>query len=79
MMALFSFLQGFIGSLAVLAMLALVYGHLQRSMMRPEMGEGLMGFWFGLVAVVEMYMPIEPMPGLIIDLRNAPRRIWQGR
>lgn len=65
-------LPDYLGSLALLAVLALAYGHLHRNLVRPKLGHGVLGLCFGLAAMAEMHMPIEPMPGLIIDMRNAP-------
>ena len=34
--------------------------------------ESLLGILFGVVAVMQMNAPFEPIPGLIIDMRNVP-------
>lgn len=63
---------GFAGSLAILAMLAVAYGTLYRRLPSRQVFDPLMGLLFGLVAVIQMYSPIEPYPGLIIDMRCVP-------
>lgn len=60
------------GSLPILAMLAVAYGALYRVLPDKRLFEPSMGTLFGLVALVQMYSPIQPVPGLLIDMRNVP-------
>lgn len=60
------------GSLAILAMLAVAYGALHRVLPAKHLFDPVMGVLFGLVALVQMHSPIEPVPGLLIDMRNIP-------
>ena len=62
----------FAGSLAIIFALTIAYGHVQRWFVSKEQGRMLLGFAFGVVAWLQMNMPLEPMEGLIIDLRNVP-------
>ncbi|MEL6586811.1 MAG: LytS/YhcK type 5TM receptor domain-containing protein, partial [Pseudomonadota bacterium] len=60
----------FLGPLAVLVGLCYVYGYGRRAL--PGIGPDAMGLLFGCVAALQMHMPFEPVPGLIIDMRNFP-------
>lgn len=62
----------FAGSLAIIFVLTMAYGHAQRWSFAREQGRMLLGFAFGMVAWLQMNMPLEPMEGLIIDLCNSP-------
>lgn len=62
----------FCAAMALIAVLAMVYGALARSMMRQAYADALLGLAFGAVAFLQMNMPLEPMEGLIIDMRNVP-------
>lgn len=61
-----------IGSLSLIFVLSMTYGHIQRLFLSQYYAELLMGLAFGGVAWVQMNMPLEPMEGLIFDLRNVP-------
>jgi hypothetical protein len=61
-----------VGSLALIFVLSMAYGHIQRLFLSRYYAEILMGVAFGGVAWLQMNMPLEPMDGLIIDLRNVP-------
>lgn len=62
----------FAGSLAIVFVLALIYAQVQRLFYSQQHGKMLLGLAFGGVAWLQMNLPIEPMEGLIIDLRNIP-------
>lgn len=61
----------FTGSLAVLAVLASLFG-LIRAQLRDKAAQVALGVCFGLVAVFQMNSPLELEPGLIVDMRNLP-------
>lgn len=61
-----------IGSLSLIFVLSMTYGHIQRLFLSQYYAEFLMGLAFGGVAWVQMNMPLEPVEGLIFDLRNVP-------
>lgn len=65
-------LLNFASALAFIVVLTMAYGHVQRRSLSRNTGETVLGFCFGLVALLQMNTPLEPMPGLIIDLRNVP-------
>lgn len=60
------------GSLAILGMLAVAYGGLHRLIPNKRAFDPIMGLLFGLVAFVQMHSPVEPYPGLIVDMRCVP-------
>ena len=60
-----------IGSLAVVALLASVYGVI-RTRMTVSKAQIVLGLAFGLVAIFQMKAPIEMVPGVILDMRNVP-------
>lgn len=62
----------FATSLVVLTTLAWWYGALRRWPFNGRAGALLMGTAFGAVAVLQMWAPIEPVHGMIIDLRVVP-------
>ncbi|MGB7318400.1 MAG: LytS/YhcK type 5TM receptor domain-containing protein [Planktotalea sp.] len=59
-------------ALAVLSALTIAYGHLRGSFLSDQKAQMCLGAAFGAVAWMQMHMPIEPIAGLIIDLRNIP-------
>ena len=61
-----------VAALGLIAALSSVYARLRRVQRYPRFCQLLMGVCFGLVALFEMYHPIEPFEGLIIDLRTVP-------
>ncbi|WGH79406.1 LytS/YhcK type 5TM receptor domain-containing protein [Jannaschia ovalis] len=65
-------LADFIGSLALLGLLSLAFGHLRRHVPGPRLAQTLLGLTFGAVAVLQMHSPLSPVDGLIVDMRNVP-------
>ena len=68
----FSDLVQFGGALALIFLLAPVYRAVQQNVTGPFRVQVLLGAVFGLVAVMEMYDPIEPFEGMLIDMRAVP-------
>lgn len=68
----FSILLDALASFGLLVLLALAYGLVKRNMTRVWTSQIVLGVLFGIVAAAEMFRPIEPTPGLIIDLRSVP-------
>ncbi|MFP7570292.1 LytS/YhcK type 5TM receptor domain-containing protein [Marivita sp. S2033] len=61
-----------IAALGLIVALAFAYARLRRLSRFPRIGQLALGASFGLVAVLEMYHPIQPFDGMIVDLRNVP-------
>lgn len=59
-------------AIAVSALLGEAYGSVRRHFSGKVMAPFALGALFGLIAMVQMYRPIEPFDGLLIDLRNIP-------
>lgn len=59
-------------AIAVSALLGEAYGSVRRHFSGKAMAPFALGALFGLIAIVQMYRPIEPFDGLLIDLRNIP-------
>lgn len=59
-------------ALAVTALLAEGYGVVRRRFVRSALAPVVLGVLFGFMAIAQMYNPLEPHDGLIIDLRNIP-------
>lgn len=62
----------FASSLALLALLSWGYGILRRRLGGAVVAPIVLGGLFGLVAFLQMHAPIEPVEGVIIDLRVVP-------
>lgn len=65
-------LVDFAGSISILIVLAVAFGAIRRRVSRGTIAQAIQGALFGSVAVLQMFAPLEPMSGLIIDLRNIP-------
>ncbi len=65
-------LADFVSSLGLLAMLAMVYGIMRRKLPGTALAPQVLGVLFGLVAVIQMYSPLSPVDGVIIDMRCIP-------
>ncbi len=61
-----------LGSAAVIGLLAVAYGALHRVVPDKRFVAPMLGTLFGLVALIQMHHPLEPYPGLIIDMRSVP-------
>lgn len=59
-------------SLSLVGILAIGFGTVRRKLGTRSSADIWLGAMFGLVSMLQMNLPIEPMPGLIIDLRNIP-------
>ena len=62
----------FAGPLGLLCILIVGVGEIRRWLSSPKQAQYVLGAVFGLVAVIEMHMPITPFDGVIIDLRIVP-------
>ena len=60
------------GSLAIIVVLTLVYGQVQRMHFTLQRGQMLLGIAFGGVAWLQMHLPFDPTKTLAVDLRNIP-------
>lgn len=65
-------LLDFLASIVLLSLLAYSYGVLRRQLPGTKLAPQLLGALFGLVAALQMHLPLEPIPGLIVDLRAIP-------
>lgn len=64
-------LKDLLGTMALMALLAVAYGSLLRAMRQAE-AQLVLGVLFGGAAVIAMLDPIQVAEGVIIDLRNVP-------
>jgi diguanylate cyclase len=64
--------KDFCESLAVMALLALAYGQIQRLCRTKTQADMLLGLLFGAVAVYCMLDPLEPTEGVLFDMRHVP-------
>ncbi|UWQ18897.1 LytS/YhcK type 5TM receptor domain-containing protein [Jannaschia sp. M317] len=58
--------------IALLIGMAYGYGVMRRLLPGTDLAPQILGVLFGLVAVLQMNLPLEPVDGLIIDLRSVP-------
>ncbi|GIT89840.1 hypothetical protein JANAI62_06760 [Jannaschia pagri] len=65
-------LFSFAVSIAVLSILVLGYGVIRRALPGTSLAPQVLGGLFGAVAVAQMHVPMEPIPGIIVDLRTVP-------
>lgn len=68
----FSVLIDIAAALAVTALLGEAYGFVRRKFAGSALAPFVLGVVFGFMALAQMYQPLEPFDGLIIDLRNIP-------
>ncbi|SHH85920.1 LytS/YhcK type 5TM receptor domain-containing protein [Marivita hallyeonensis] len=61
-----------VAALGLVIALGFAYARLRRLVHMPVVAELSLGASFGFVALLEMHHPIEPFPGMIVDLRNVP-------
>lgn len=59
-------------ALAVTALLAEAFGVVRRKFAGSAFAPVALGVVFGLMALVQMFNPIAPFDGMIVDLRNIP-------
>lgn len=59
-------------ALGLTALLAEAYGLVRRKCAGRAFAPSVLGVLFGLMALVQMNIPIEPFDGVIIDFRNIP-------
>ncbi len=59
-------------SLACVLVLASFYGALRQQLRRESQADILSGLAFGVSAMISMHQPLEPVEGLLIDMRNVP-------
>lgn len=62
----------FLSPLALLAILSLCHPLLRRRLPGPVLAPVAMGLAFGLVAALQMMVAMQPVAGLIVDLRAIP-------
>lgn len=58
--------------LALIALLSWSYGLIRHRFAGAAVAPVLMGVMFGIVAAIQMRTPLEPVAGLIVDLRTIP-------
>lgn len=71
-MLAFDVIADFVGSLAVLTVLASGYGLIRRKVRDETLANCVTGALFGSVAILQMQMPVTVSDGVIIDMRNVP-------
>lgn len=62
----------FVSSLALVALLAMGYGFFRRHVHGNWATPVVLGLIFGLVTILQMHTPLQPVDGVIIDMRNVP-------
>ncbi len=62
----------FIVAFALISALSMAYRRVQTVNAKETYAELLLGAALGGVALIQMQIPLEPMPGLLIDMRNVP-------
>ncbi len=67
----FSSLLDMAAALAVTALLAESYGAIRRRLAGENWAPMVLGVLFGLMATVQMYNPMEPFEGVLVDMRNV--------
>lgn len=68
----FAIVTDIIATVAITALLADSYGFVRRRSIGSVLAPYLMGVIFGLMALVQMFNPLEPFEGVIVDLSNIP-------
>ncbi len=68
----FSIVIDIAATLALTALLAESYGTVRRRLVGNALAPFALGVLFGFMALLQMFNPVEPFDGLIIDLRNIP-------
>lgn len=68
----FSTIIDVVAALALTALVAESYGAVRRRLVGNVLAPFVLGVFFGLMALVVMFNPLEPFEGLIIDMRNIP-------
>ena len=59
-------------ALAITALLAESYGFVRRKMAGTDYAPFILGVLFGLMALTQMFTPVEPYEGVFIDMRCVP-------
>ena len=65
-------LLDFVSSLAVLGLLVVGFSALGPKLKHSRYGALVLGALFGLVVNLQMSMPLSPVEGVIVDMRNVP-------
>ena len=65
-------LKSFLGTISLMALLAVGYGVVVRAFRRPAMVQVTLGALFGGAAVLAMLDPAHLSDGVIVDLRSVP-------
>lgn len=61
-----------LSALSLLALMVLIYEDIRTTTNSETAAHAVMGGLFGVVTVVQMHMPVAPIDGVIVDLRNVP-------
>ena len=69
---IFSILVEMAGPIALVALLATLYGNIKTIASSEGLGQMLLGAIFGAMSMMMMFSTKEPFDGLLIDLRNVP-------
>ena len=65
-------LLDYFSTAAILSLLAWSYRFVRRSMRTEASTQVVLGVFFGAITFLQMHAPLQPVPGLIMDLRAVP-------
>ena len=65
-------LLDYFSTAAILSLLASSYRFVRRSMRTEASTQVVLGVFFGAITFLQMHAPLQPVPGLIMDLRAVP-------
>jgi diguanylate cyclase len=65
-------LKAMLSTIALMAMLAVVFGSVMRRVGNALLAQALLGALFGGAAVLAVHDPLQVAPGIIVDLRGVP-------
>jgi diguanylate cyclase (GGDEF)-like protein len=72
MLLTFDVLRDLVGTIAVMALLAVAYGTAMRALARPFVAQAVLGALFGGAAALSALAPIQVADGVAVDLRLVP-------
>ncbi|TNC48335.1 diguanylate cyclase [Rubellimicrobium rubrum] len=65
-------IQDFLGTIAIIALVAVAYGVIRKACRRPWLAQVIVGAVFGAVSIQAMFDPVVIADGVFMDMRNVP-------